>query len=156
MFLASCSLAGLTPNQALQQVALDAQTIAASYKAMLPQLATIEKIPAATVAKVGQYIADIQAIAASLAIATTTSAALPSVQQLEADLNAIVAALAGLPLPPAIGLALQAAAILLPVIETSVGLVATPPPPAIAAKLKAQPMTTDQARTYLKGFAVSP
>ena len=155
IFLTSCSLVGLTPNQALQQAALDGQTIAAGFKAMLPQLATVEKINAATTAKVGQYIADLQTVAANLAIATTTAAASPAVQQLEADINAIVTTLAGLPLPPQISLALQAAAILLPTIETAVGLAIQPPPPALAAKLRANPMTTDAARIYLKELPVT-
>ena len=62
--------------------------------------------------------------------------------------------MAGLPLPPQIQLALQAASVLLPVIEAAVGLLLPAQPAAPAARLAAaSALTPDQARALLIGVA---
>lgn len=137
--LASCNTAQV--DQALAQAASDAQQIAAALKAILPNIGTVVGISPDKVAKAGQIIADIQSAAAAISSASSASAALPSVQQLEQDVNAVVSVLAGLPLPPPVGPALQAASILLPVIEAAVGIVVPQAP---------EPGTVDQARGVLQ------
>lgn len=146
-----------TANQVASTVAQDASLIATGLKGALANLGALN-IPGLTADKVmtiGLAVAGLQTVATSLLMATTTAVAQPLVQQIETDLNAIVGALAGLPLPPPISTALQAAAILLPVIETAIGMVLPPTAPATpAARLAASvTMTADQARLILKGFA---
>jgi hypothetical protein len=148
--------AGLTTNQVLSQAAADANAIAQGLKNILPQIGALAGVSPATVATVGQAIADIQTVAAAITGATTAGAAQPSVVQLETDLNAIVAALASLTvIPPPISTALMAASILLPLIETAVGMVV--PAQASLAMAKAvrtsAPITTElQARNFLNGL----
>jgi hypothetical protein len=154
--VAAAALAGCSASQlaaSLPQYAEDAQTIAAGLQASLVQLQSVPGIPAASLAQVSAAIADMQKMAAAISAASTASAALPSVQQLEADVNAVASTLASFSaiMPPQIGIAVQAAAVLLPVIETGVGLVVnavTAPAPATAAA-----MTPDQARLVLKALA---
>jgi hypothetical protein len=123
--LVGCTAAQVTA--ALQQAAADAQSIGNGLKAVLPQIGTLVGINPATVALIGSAVADIQTAAAGIGAAASASAALPSVQQLEGDFNSIVSALAAVPLiPPPISTALQAASILLPPIESAVGLVVAP------------------------------
>lgn len=149
ILLVGCN--GLTANQAIGQAAQDAATIAAGLKGSLTSLAAlnIQGLTPDKLQAVGLAVAGIQTVATALSMASSSSQARPLVQQLEADLNAVVDTLAGLPLPPQISLPLQAAAILLPVIETAVGMAVTqlnPPAAAVA-------MTADQARAILIGAA---
>jgi hypothetical protein len=65
---------------------------------------------------------------------------------IEADVNALVASLAGLPLPPPAPTVLQAAEVLLPVVEAAVGLILPQPPVTARAA-----MTAAEARLVLKG-----
>lgn len=155
--LAGCSSLPWFSNSSVQQAATDMSTIATAFKNILPQLGTVQGISASLVAEAGTIVADLQSLAAQVAQAASTAAAQPQVQQFEADLNALVAALAGLPLPPPISTALAAAAVLLPVIEAAVGMLVPPPAPAPtpapAPVAGAAPrMTPDQARSYLKSL----
>lgn len=149
----SALLAACNPGQVAQissEVASDAGIIASGLQGALAGLTTlgIAGLTPAKAQTVGDAIAGIKSIASALAGAATASAAQPMVQQLEADLNAIVAALAGLPLPPQIALPLQAATVLLPIIEAAVGMVIS----NVSALRAAQPgMTADQARALLIG-----
>jgi hypothetical protein len=127
-------------HAAMKQAAMDTSLIALSLKNALPQLAAIQGMPADTITELAGYVDDLQRVAAAINAAASASEALPSVQQLEADLNSIVGALATFPLPPNISTVLQAATVLLPVIEVAVGI-AVPP--------QAGPMSPAQARAVL-------
>lgn len=144
--LVTLALASCTPSQlqsTLKQAASDASIIATGLKNALPQLAAIQGMPAGTIAKAGVLVSDIQSVAAAINASTSASAALPSVQQLEADVNTLVSTLASFPLPPPVSTILQATSVLLPVIEIAVGLAVTP---------HAGTMTPDEARAVLLGY----
>ena len=152
ILLVGCNLTPAQVNTALSAAASDAQTIAAGLSGAMSSLATL-KIPgltATTIGKVQTAIAAIVTVANGLSGATSTNTAQPLVQQLEGDINAVVDALAGLPLPAEIELPLQAATVLLPLIETAVGMVVSQV--TSAAKMRATtPMTPAQARALLIG-----
>ena len=150
---AALLLAGCDLNGALSAAATDAQTIAAGLSGAMASLSSlnIPGLTPATVTKVQTAIAAIVTVSKSLSGATSTNSAQPLVQQLEGDVNAVVDALAGLSLPAEISLPLQAAAVLLPVIESAVGLAVSQISSATSAKAKASPMTADQARALLIG-----
>ena len=139
-------------NQIAATVASDASLIATGLQGALANISTlnISGLTADKMQTIGLALVGLKSVASALALATTTAQAQPLVQQLETDLNAIVGALAALPLPPQISVALQAAAILLPVIEAAVGMVIPTPRPTAPAP---QHLTPDQARLILQGFA---
>ena len=146
--LAACaggSLAGI------QQAAQDALLIANALAAVLPQLAPL--VPASTLATVTQAVQGIQAVATALANATTIGQAQSQVLQLEADLNAVIGALAGLNLPGTIGQVLTAASVLLPVIELAVNLLNPPLAPAVRALAAKTNMSVAEARLVLRAAA---
>jgi hypothetical protein len=138
--------AGLTASQVAAQAVSDVKLIASGLAGALPSLGTAAGIPVATVAAVGQAIANIQTVADGVASAASNIDAQPLVQQLESLLNGAVGALAGLALPPPFGPALTAAMALLPVIESVVGLLTAP-------KAAASAMSPDTAREILAGAA---
>jgi hypothetical protein len=135
----------------LATVAADVNTIAAGLKGVLTQLGTmsIAGLTPAIVSTVGTAIANIQSVAAAVSTATTTAAVQPLVQKIETYLNAVISALAAILLRPPISTALQAAAILLPVVEAAIGLVTN----AVPMQMGASAMTADQARLILRGNA---
>lgn len=136
---------GTLNNQAVATVAQDVAIIANGLKGALPALGTAGAIPADKLGAISQAIANLQTVSVTIAAAASTSAALPDVQQVEADVNAIVAALVGVPgLPQNVTLALVAAQVLLPVVETAVGMIVPPSPKAYA-------MTPNEARAILIG-----
>lgn len=147
-FLDACTTSQVAA--ALPQYAQDATTIANGLEVALTQLKTVNGVPPATLTQIGGYITDMQSVAAAISNAASASAALPSVQQLEADVNGAVSAAAALGslLPPPVSTALQAAAVLLPVVETGVGLVVNAVKPTTGAT-----MTPAQARGILNGLA---
>ena len=153
LFLAGC-LTG--PDKAIATVASDAKLIANGLAGALSQLGSlgIPGLTPAIVAQVGTAIAGITSVADALAGVSTQAEAQPLVAKIETYLNAVVGALAMLPLPPAIALPLQAATILLPIIEALVGMVFRAPPQAAgAARRAAPPLTPDEARLILAGSA---
>lgn len=156
--LVAVGCAGTTANQALQDAASDVKTIAAAFQAILPALGSVAGLSTTAVATVGAYISDLQNVATSVAGATTNAAAQTGVQQVETDINGIVAALAVLPvIPPPFSIALQAAAVLLPVIEAAIGMLIPPTPAPVTtsvARLRAAPpMSAAEARLYLKSLS---
>lgn len=150
--LSGCAAFSTSVNNGLAQVSSDATLIANGLAGALQNISALG-IPGLTADKVqtiGVAITSLKTVATSLAAATTQAQAQPLVTQIETDLNAIVGAVAGLPLPPQISMPLQAAAILLPVIETAVNLAVSQitTPSATSAAI-----TPDQARLILKGSA---
>ena len=113
-------------DRKLKLVAADAKVIAAGLKSVLAQLSSLD-IPGLT-----PQILDVAAIAISgttdvanaLQSVTTVAAAQPLVKKLVTYAQAFAGALAKLPLPKEVTTALNAAVILLPVVETTIDLVA--------------------------------
>jgi hypothetical protein len=121
--LAAAPLAACAGGTSLQTVASDVNIIAGAMKGVLVQLGALS-IPGLTpqlMAQIGGYVADLQSVAAAISGTSSVDAAKPLVAQVETLVNAIVGALAVLPLPPPISTALQAAAILLPVDRDGAG-----------------------------------
>ncbi|MGA9865253.1 MAG: hypothetical protein WBQ75_02310 [Acetobacteraceae bacterium] len=137
--LAACATGTPTPAA----VASDVNLIATAFAAMLPTLASIPGINASTTASVNQAIGDLQVAATAIVSAATTAAAQPVVSRVETDVNAVIAVLAGLPLPAPIPAVLEAASVLLPIIETAVGM-------TTLVGITPATMTPTQARAALR------
>ena len=121
--LAGCAtFTGKTPTQIAAQVLSDVNLVASGLANAMPGLAASKAVPAATLARAQAYVAQVQAAAAQMQGVVTKGAAQPIVTQIETDVNALAGLLAGLPLPPPYAQVFQAAVVLLPVIEVSVGL----------------------------------
>lgn len=136
----------------IASVAKDAKLIASGFAGVLQQLGRLNLpgLTPALVAYIGVAVAGITSLADALGTAATAAEAQPLVEKIAGYTNAVVGALATLPLPPAISMALQAAMVLLPLIELAVGLVASPAHPARSAlAAPAAPLTSDQAREFL-------
>ena len=139
--LAGCAT-GQTASQVTAQVLTDINLEASGLANALPLLTAAKGIPAAIVAKAQAIIARIQVAAASMSAQVTSAQAQATVTQIETDVNAVVGLLAGMPLPPAISGVLQAAVVLLPLIEAGVGL-------AVPVGAAPSAMSAAQARMVL-------
>lgn len=142
--LSSCTNGGT--NADLVRVSTYANAIASGLKNVLPQLASVTGVSAGIMEKVSADVADIQAVAATLQTTSTANAAQPMVSRIEGDVSAVLGALAGIPLPSPIGQVIAAVNVLLPVIETIVGVVV---PSGAANKAAAAHMTEAQALAVL-------
>lgn len=142
--LAACATGTPTPATVAQDVTL----IATAFTKVLPNFVSIAGISSATTATVNQAIVDLQAAAAAVSGADTTVSAQPVVARVEADVGAVIAVLAGLPLPGPISTVLEAAAVLLPVIEAAVGI-------AAAAGTAPGTLTPAQARAALQAVTAT-
>lgn len=144
----ACTNSSQVDNRAVAVVAQDVAIIANGLKGALPALAVAAKIPAENMASINQAITSLETLSSVVASAASTTQALPAIQQVETDVNAIVAALVGIPgLPTNVTLALAAAQVLLPVIETSVGMIVPPPAPTAHAYA----LSPEDARAILIG-----
>lgn len=144
-----CSLLQGGSGTSISQVVSDLQLIAQSLTAALPSFSKIVGIPPATLSKIQDWVAQIVAAAQGVASAASAAAAQPYVQQVESIINAILGALAGLPLPTSVETVLAAVGALLPVIEVAVGLVAPQGTP-VASMAARHPMSAAQARMVLR------
>lgn len=118
ILLAGCAT-GQTPSQVTAQVLTDINLEASGLANALPLMTTL---PAATKTQAAALIAKVQAAAATMSAAVSKAAAQATVTQIETDVNALVGLLAGMPLPPQVSGVLQAAVVLLPIIEAGVGM----------------------------------
>lgn len=141
------------------QVVTDIGTMIPALQTTVQTLATQNPpiIAADVAAKVQALLAQAQTLDNSLSGSMAATQSAPIVQQIETDLNGVVTALAGLPLPPPYNTYVSAAAVLLPVIEAFVTSVIPQPAPAVtpAVSAKAHSMTPDQARMVLEGAAAA-
>lgn len=145
VLLASC---GTATNSNVSKAAGYASVIANGLAAAAPTVCQFAGMGSESCGHVTTAVADIKLVSTQLQAAASASAAQPLVGQLEADVNAIVAAAAQVKgLPDNVQLALQAAQVLLPPIEQVIGMVVTPP---TAARAKAIPMSPDAAVCVLK------
>jgi hypothetical protein len=138
-----------TFNSNVSQAADDLSSIAAGFAGALSAggLSGLG-IPADMIAQIGVWVSQLQTAAQSVKSAMTVSGAQDGVKQAEVLINAIVATLAKFPLPPPIPAVLTAATILLPVIETALGMIIQPAPQM--GKNVSVPMTNAEARLTLK------
>lgn len=138
----------ILPSDKLAQALSDVRDIASGLANVLPSLGSIQGIPTAVVASAGDYVVKIQAVAGQLANVTTATDAQPFIKQLEALVNALVAAVtpfvAGI---PTVGPVFAAANVLLPIVETAVGLLVPAQAPMAGG------MTPDEARLILRAAA---
>jgi hypothetical protein len=138
-------------NNSLASVANDVALIAQGFTGVMPAIDSIPGIPIETIGVVHSAIADLQLRADQIKETASTTEAQPLVQQVEGAFNAIVTALAQIPgLPPVVQIALQAATILLPVIEAAVHLIVSP---RLNAQAAGAHLSTDQARALLRDLA---
>lgn len=137
-------------QQAIAKVAQDVATLAAGYAAVLPKLQGATGIPAGTTAKIVAAIKNLQALSQQLASTASQSQAQSLISTVETDVNAVVDTAAGLPLPPPIGTIFEAGAVLLPVIEMTIGMVV---PASQTAKAQLTGISPDMARAILTGAA---
>lgn len=115
-------------NATVAQVASDVATIVNGLEATVPAIAAAAGLSSAAAQAVTTALSSLQTLATSVSNAASTTAQKPLIQQIEADINTIVATAAAIPgLPAEVTLALEAAEALLPVIEAIVGLVVTTP-----------------------------
>jgi hypothetical protein len=149
--LATTALAGCnTPvtDKTVAAVASDISIIAAGLQGVIGPLSAVVNIDPTTLATAKMAINGIADIAKAMSSVTDVAGTQPLVQKLETYLNMAVSALATVPLlPPTITIALQAASILLPVIESLVGL-------AMQAPRAGNAMSPAEARLVLKASAI--
>jgi hypothetical protein len=149
MLLAGCST--LTATTTLNTTVIsDVTTIANGLAGILPVIDTITGLSGTALSDIASAITDLQSLAAQFTTVTSISGAQPLVQQVETDINTVVAALAMVPvLPPMVEVALQAVNLLLPIIEAAVNLVVSR---QLTQRSPAH-MTPDQARRVLQALA---
>jgi hypothetical protein len=146
--LAVAACGSLPSGSTIALAAYDTALIAKGLNGVLTQLTVLQisGLTPSILDTCNQALTGLQGVAQALYSASSVSDAQPLVQKVEGYVNAIVGALAALPLPPDVSKALAAAAILLPIVEVAVGLVMQTAPPAPAVQ-----MTPDQARSTLAG-----
>lgn len=134
------------------QVITDANTLIVALKTSTQALAAQvpPAIPADQAARIEGLLEQAQVLTNSLSGSTAATAAAPVVQQIETDLNGVVTTLAGMHLPAPYGTYVQAAAVLLPVLEAFVTSVSGAPVHPVAATAPGG-MTPDHARLILGG-----
>lgn len=142
--------AGQTAATIAATAAQDIGLIGSGLSGALPALAASGVVSSSALSQVTGYINNIEQVATSVTTASTVAQGQSAVQQIETLLNSVVSALAGLTLPAPFGPALSAASVLLPVVETAVGLAITTISSSTAAAPAPQAaMTADEARLIL-------
>jgi hypothetical protein len=121
-------------------------TVASDAGLIASGLAGAFKNISAVPGSVAAVLADLASVAQALADADTIASAQPLVQRVETDVNALVAAVGALPLPANAALAIQAAQVLVVVIESAVNLVVT-------ASIASGTITPEEARPVLAAAA---
>ena len=134
--LIGCARSSDVPATVATDAGLIASGLAGAFK-------DISAVPGAIVAA----LADLASTALALADADTIASAQPLVQRIEADVNAVVAAVGALSLPANATSAIQAAQVLLAVIEAGANLV-------VAASGARGTMAPEPARLVLAAAAV--
>lgn len=146
--LPAASLVGCVSGPEIPPAALsDLNLIANALKALMPQLGVVSGLSAAAINTATQAIMDIQTAADAAATADTIVAARPLVIRITTDVNSVVDALSAVSLPEGFTRTLQAASVLVPIIEAAVGL-------AIPAGTEAGAMTPPQARAWLHTISI--
>lgn len=131
------------------QIQADVEAIASGLSTLVTALAPFA--PADVLAKAQTFINTIQANAALIASAVTPSNSI--LQTISGAISALSALVAPFfPMAPAIAAALQAAVVLINLVLQATG---NATPPAHKALMALPPMSADQARALLKGYATN-
>src|SRR6266568_9487181 len=143
-------LCGCATVQNISQAASDAAAIAAALKGLLPTIVRITGIGTALSTTLGGVVDELSSVAAQIA-AAKSGTLVSLVQRLGAGVITIatlLAPVAGLPIW--VLTVLGAAQALLPIIMSSIGVVATPPTSLSAKFGEAIAMRPEEARSILK------
>ncbi len=149
--LAVAACAGQTAAQVSAQIVTDLNNAIAALSNAVPAIAKADPslLPAAVQAQILSDAAQAQGVLTSVSNSMTATAAAPALQKAEADLNAILAALAAVPLiPPPYSMIIAAAAMVAPMVE---GYIAT----LLGTPTKAAPAPTMLAARYGSGMTLS-
>lgn len=139
--LAGCASLGITLTPA--QVAQDAASIAGGLAQVVASLGTAAGLSSTDISTIAQWASTAQTAASGVASTLTASQALPFVSQIAVAVNTVVAILAKVTVLPApIPTILAAAEVLLPVLESAVGI-------AVPAGAAPGGMSVAQARAVL-------
>jgi len=147
--LAGCATGLTGPAVTPSQVIADAGSIINGLAATVTQInvASPGLIPAALLPQIQTYLTQAQAALASLSGSLPAQTSAVTLQQVEDDAQSVLTALAGVPLiPPPYSTAIQAAAILLPIVEVFVNQTLHTVAPTVAAP---DPARANQARATL-------
>ena len=152
-FLAVSACAGQTAAQVSAQVVTDINNAVAALSNAIPAAAKADPklLPPAAQTQIMTWLADAQGVLASVSTSMTATAAAPALQKAEADLNAVLAALAAVPLiPPPYSMAIAAAAVAAPFIEGYLNSVLGVPTkaaatPRLAARYGTMPLSQAEA-----------
>jgi hypothetical protein len=107
-------------------------TIAGELEAVVPGVAGLVGASPALVSEIEAGIDGLKTTAAALASADTSAAAGSLMDRVETDANAVLAALAALPLPPAIAIPMRIVQVMVPTLEGIAAIIWPPAPPAAA------------------------
>lgn len=141
--LAACQGAAAPTN--LSQALADLSTLASGLSGVLPSLSSIAGIPADVLKRAQTIIPQISQVAGSVSGAASASALQSPVKQIETLVNSLVSAVTPfVAAVPTVGPIFAAASVLLPVIETAIGMVVPP---------SAGPMSPAEARLILAAAA---
>jgi len=137
--LVACNAANI--QTVTKAVVNDVSLIASGLQGALPQFATVTGISTAQLATITGEVNAIVIAAGQVVEGIAANLAQPIVQQIGADFSTLQSAAAGLNLPDVLKTILAAAQVLLPVIETAVGI--------FVAAAPAGGMTPARARAVL-------
>lgn len=159
--LAVAACAGQTAAQVSAQIVADLNNAIAALSNAVPAIAKADPslLPAQVQAQIQTYAAQARGVLTSVSMSMTATAAAPALSKAEADLNAILAALAAVPLiPPPYSMIIAAAAMVAPMVEGYIAtLTSTPPKAATAPTMLAarygSGMTLSQAEQQLAAAA---
>lgn len=147
--LGGCATVAQNIDSTLKRIVDDTDTLAKGLSALVPSLSSVAGLSSETQALISATVLNVQTVADQVGAVSSVASAKPLVEKIETYVNTIVGALAALgpALPTPVSTILQAASILLPIIEIAVGIAV----PAAAAK---PGLDADWARGYLK--AITP
>lgn len=118
ILVSGCKTGSVTPAQ----VSSDISSVANGLKNALPAMAATSGMNTVMMAKIAQAVADVQAVAAGFSTTDTQAAQQSLVTRIMADMQSVTTTLSGLSLSKTASDILNAINILLPVIETAVGM----------------------------------
>jgi len=149
--LAGCAAGGSAPSLTPQQVIDDANNIVQALGATVTNVAVAQPglIPAAIVTQIKNYTADAATVLASLSASTAANSAATVLQQVVADIEAVLSSLSALPgLPASVTTVTTAASVVLPIVmafvTSTLGIVLP------AKAVPASGMSLDRARFLLR------
>ncbi len=153
--LAVAACAGQTAAQVSAQIVADLNNAIAALSNAVPAIAKADPslLSVSVQTQIQTYAADARGVLTSVSTTMAATSAAPALSKAEADLNAILAALAAVPLiPPPYSMIIAAAAMVAPMVE---GYIATLTGPSPATAPKAATAPTMLAARYGSGMTLS-